>query len=124
MTQMSILYAYNHANDDYEPRRAGTTPNLDNRNFSNDELEQKNKNGISKKQLRYNQILEIMGEYKYPMTAKEIANEMMYRGYTQNNDRNNASPRLTEMMQKGVVEPKGSKLDKESNKKVTAWGLI
>jgi hypothetical protein len=115
-----------HRDDDleYEPRRPGTHPNLDNRNNSNDELEIKQPNGISKKQQRCMQILEVLNEYNgHPLTAKEIARELMYRGYTKNDERNNAAPRLTEMMQKGIVEPKGSRYDNETQKRVTVWGL-
>lgn len=125
-SQMSIFFAMNHANDeiDYEPRRVGNNPTIDNKRNSNDELEQKNKDGLSKKQIRYNQILEILTERNKPMTAKEIAKEMMLRGYTRTDERNNSAPRLTELGQRGIVEPKGSKMDNETNKRVTVWGLV
>ena len=124
-SQMSIFFAMNHANDeiDYEPRRAGNNPAIDNKRNSNDELEQKSKDGLSKKQIRYNQILEILTERNKPMTAKEIAKEMMLRGYTRTDERNNSAPRLTELGQRGIVEPKGSKMDNDTNKRVTVWGL-
>lgn len=56
--------------------------------------------------VRRQQILHIL-EDKGPMTAKQIAVEMKHRGYTDNDDRNNASPRLTELMELGLVEPAG-----------------
>lgn len=56
--------------------------------------------------VRRQQILHIL-EDKGPMTAKQIAIEMHHRGYTNNDDRNNSSPRLTELMELGLVEPAG-----------------
>lgn len=113
---MTIGYAMKHRDDDFTARRPGEQLTRDVRNISHDAIK-------PKKAERYAQILEIMREYNCGMTAKEIANELMYRGYTKNNDRNNASPRLTEMMESGQVEPIGKKTDKESGKTVTVWGI-
>lgn len=55
------------------------------------------------KTLRRKQILDILTEYG-PLTAKQISVIMHQKGYTDNEDRNNAAPRLTEMMKDGMVE--------------------
>lgn len=59
------------------------------------------------KRKRYAQILGILDGKQ--MTAKEVAAEMYRLGYTQNDDRNNAAPRLTELSHDGRVEPVGKK---------------
>ena len=59
------------------------------------------------KEQRYKQIIEIMSEHPQPLTAKEIAMYMYGKGYTPTGERNFSAPRLTELSQKGVVEPCG-----------------
>ena len=70
------------------------------------------------KQRRYAQILKILN---HPMTAKEIAVEMYKRGYTDNDDRNNAAPRLTEMAQQGTVDTIGKTRCSYTGKTVTVY---
>lgn len=70
------------------------------------------------KQKRYRQILGILNR---PMTAKEIAVEMYKRGYTDNPDRNNAAPRLTEMAQDGMVDTIGKTKCSYTGKTVTVY---
>lgn len=70
------------------------------------------------KQKRYRQILGILVR---PMTAKEIAVEMHKRGYTDNDDRNNAAPRLTEMAQDGMVDTIGKTRCPYTGKTVTVY---
>lgn len=53
--------------------------------------------------IRRQQILKILEEYG-PLTAKQIAVLMHQKGFTNNDDRNNAAPRLTEMTKLGMVE--------------------
>jgi repressor of nif and glnA expression len=72
------------------------------------------------KNLRYEQILEILD---HPMTAKEIAVEMYKRGYVGSDDRNHASPRLTEMALKGIVEPVGKRRCVYTGRTVTVWDM-
>ena len=55
---------------------------------------------IDKKKLRYNQILYRLDR---PKTAKQIAVELFELGITQNTDRNNTAPRLTELVDVGIV---------------------
>lgn len=71
------------------------------------------------KQVRYNQILEILDGKE--MTAKEIANEMWMRGLTPTNERNFVSPRATEMLIDGRLEIVGKKKCEWTGKKVTVY---
>ena len=71
------------------------------------------------KQLRYTQILEILGDYE--MTAKEIANEMYMRGMIPTNERNFTSPRITELCIKGILEPVGKKKCMWTGKTVSTY---
>lgn len=75
------------------------------------------------KKIRYNQIVEILFGGK-EMTAKEIAVEMHQRGYIPTTERNYTAPRLTELSQKGIVEPIGKTKCKYSNKMVAVYKLI
>ena len=75
------------------------------------------------KRKRYEQILEVMSEYQ-PLTAKEIAVRMYIRKYIPDKDRNHVSPRLTEMMYDGRVEPVGKKTCEYTHKKVTCWRAV
>ncbi len=74
------------------------------------------------RQVRYNQILEILADKE--MTAKEIANEMWMRGYTPSNERNYVAPRLTELSINGIVEPTGKKKCMWTNKTVATYRRI
>lgn len=53
---------------------------------------------------RYTQIIECLRE-KTQMTAKEIAVRMCEKGYIPTTERNFTAPRLTEMSQRGLIEP-------------------
>lgn len=70
--------------------------------------------------VRRQQVLHIL-EDKGPLTAKQVAVEMHHRGYTDNDDRNNASPRLTELMELGLVEPAGKTLCMYTGKTVAVF---
>lgn len=93
-----------------EERRFGEFTTLENRSESNERVNKK---------LRYLQILDILGNRQ--MTAKEIAVEMEDKGYTTNDDRNNAAPRLTELCQQGKVEVVGKRECIYSGRKVTVY---
>ena len=69
---------------------------------------------------RQSQVLEILSDLG-PMTAKEIAVEMLRRGYSMNDDRNNAAPRLTEMLKTGQVEALGKERCIYTGKTVTVF---
>ena len=81
-------------------------------------------NEVVDRKRRYKQIKEIMKSHSGPMTAKEIATEMWDRGYTPTAERNFAAPRLTELSQKGVVEPCGKTRCIYTGKMVAVYRLI
>lgn len=75
------------------------------------------------KEKRYQQIIGVLREYG-PMTAKEVAIKLMAKGYVPDAERNHASPRLTEMAKKGLVEPIGRKKCSFTGKSVTVYDLL
>ena len=76
------------------------------------------------KEKRYKQIIGIMSKHNRPLTAKEIAVFMHRKGYTPTAERNFAAPRLTELSQKGVVEPCGKTKCLYTGKTVAVYHLI
>lgn len=56
---------------------------------------------------RYKQIIEVLKEHPEGLTAKQISVEMCKKGYIPTTERNFSAPRLTELSQRGVVEPVG-----------------
>jgi repressor of nif and glnA expression len=70
---------------------------------------------------RYAQILNILRGKT--MTAKEVAVEMNQRGYVPTSERNFAAPRLTELVNKGMVQVVGKKVCEYTNKKVAQYQL-
>ena len=100
----------------HSDRLYGTIPTLETRSQSHEEIK-------PKKQVRYNQILEILSQSKGPMSAKDISMRMFNLGYTLNSDRNNSSPRLTELMQRGLVEQVGKKVCSYTGKTVTIFQI-
>jgi hypothetical protein len=93
-----------------EERMYGTNPMMENRRESNEKVDRKK---------RYRQILGILKGKQ--MTAKEISVVMKIKGYTNNDDRNNAAPRLTELCISGEVEPVGKKKCQYTGKMVTVY---
>lgn len=75
-------------------------------------------NQINVKQ-RQEQVLEVLGDEM--LTAKEIAVRMYEKGYTNNDDRNNASPRLNELLNQDLVEIYGKKTCEYSGKTVAVF---
>lgn len=75
------------------------------------------------KKKRCNEILFILDSFNEPMTAWEIAHNLLDLGFTNRLDRNNAAPRLTEMCKEGIVEPVGKKLCVYTGRKVTAYQI-
>lgn len=75
-------------------------------------------NQIDTKQ-RQEQVLEVLGDET--LTAKEIAVRMYEKGYTNNDDRNNASPRLNELLNQDLVEIYGKKTCEYSGKTVAVF---
>lgn len=74
------------------------------------------------KEKRYEQIMAILKSK--PMTAKEIAVEMCRLGLTPNSERNFSAPRLTELVDKGMVKTIGKKVCDYTGKKVTIYCAI
>ena len=97
----------------YEKRRAGEIVTLDTRGDAHESIDKKK---------RYQQIIECLGICPN-MTAKEIAVMMMKKGYIPTSERNFVSPRLTEMSQKGIIEPIGKKICAYTGKKVAVYSL-
>ena len=96
-----------------EKRRAGQITTLDCRADANEEVD---------KALRRRQVKSILREGG-EMSAKEIAVEMMNRGYVPTSERNWSSPRITELCRKGIIEPVGRKKCQYSGKSVTVFAI-
>lgn len=75
------------------------------------------------KEKRYQQIIEILNENNHPLTAKQIAVLMHVKGYTPSTERNFSAPRLTELSDKGVVEPCGKIKCEFTGKTVAVYRL-
>lgn len=81
------------------------------------------------KKIRYRQIIECLKEAKdrhFPdggLTAKECAVMMVRKGYIPTSERNFTAPRLTELSQRGVVEPIGKKLCAYTGRLVAVYSL-
>jgi len=71
---------------------------------------------------RYAQITEILGKYR-EASAKQIAVIMHAKGLIPTSERNFTAPRLTELCQKGIVEPCGKKRCIYTCKTVTVYRL-
>lgn len=74
------------------------------------------------KKARENQVLEILSD-KQERTARQVAYEMMQRGFTNNTERNNASPRLTSLLEQRKVLVVGKEIDKITGKKVAVFKI-
>lgn len=94
-------------------RRPGEYPPFDTRAESNETLD---------REKRYKQIIGILEQYP-KLTAKEIAVIMHSKGYTPTSERNFTAPRLTEMTQKGIVEPVGKTKCQYTGKTVAVYAL-
>lgn len=97
-----------------ETRNYGETVTLETRHDSHELVD---------KQKRYNEIVGCLKEINEPMTAREISSLMCLKGFIPTDERNFVSPRLTELAERGIVEPCGKKRCKWTNRTVTAWGL-
>ena len=99
----------------FEEVLPGEIVTLDTRHDSNETVD---------KEKRYQQIIEILNENNHPLTAKQIAVLMYVKGYTPSTERNFSAPRLTELSDKGVVEPCGKKKCEFTGKTVAVYRLI
>ena len=94
-------------------RRPGEIVTFDTRAEANETLD---------REKRYTQIIECLRE-KPKQTAKEIAVMMCKKGYIPNSERNFTAPRLTEMSQRGIVEPIGKTKCQYTGKTVSVYAL-
>ena len=74
------------------------------------------------KEKRYEQIISCLLD-RGQSTAKEIAVYMYLNKDIPIPERNYTAPRLTEMMEKGIVEPLGKKKCRYTGRMVTVYGL-
>lgn len=58
------------------------------------------------------------------MTARELAKDLHSRGLIPTPERNMVHPRLNELVELGVVEVTGKKLDVEMNRNVATYNLV
>lgn len=75
------------------------------------------------KKKRYAQIKKILAGCPNGATAKEIAVEMYLKDWIPSAERNFTAPRLTELCEKGEVEPIGKEVCKYTGRKVTVYQL-
>ena len=94
-------------------RRYGENPTLDTRSEAFETVDRVK---------RYGQIIECLNENPC-MSAKEIAVMMWQKGYIPTSERNFTAPRLTEMSQRGMVEPCGKKKCHWTGKTVAVYRL-
>ena len=70
--------------------------------------------------IRQNAVLKILQEWG-DLTAQEIAYVLHWSGLTDSDERNYASPRLTELRRAGMVKPVGKKICCRTGRNVTVW---
>jgi hypothetical protein len=99
--------------NNFIPRRFGTNPMSESRRDSKGRVNVK---------LRRAQVIKILKILKQA-TAREVADAMFVSGYTANADRNNAAPRLNELVKTGEVEPVGKKYDVLTRRNVTVFKI-
>lgn len=99
----------------FEKVKPGVVPTFETRRASYESVD---------KAKRYRQIIEIMQEMDKPLTAKEIAVEMKKRGYSSTDERNVSAPRITELLEKGILDCSKTKVRcKYSGKMVSQFVL-
>lgn len=74
------------------------------------------------KRVREQQVLEILSD-GIERTAREVAFEMCERGFTNTVERNNASPRLTDLLEQRKVIIVSKALDHITGKKVAVFKI-
>lgn len=75
------------------------------------------------KNRRYKEILGILREHPEGLTAKEVAVWMHKLKYARSTERNLSSPRITELMDQGKVEPIGKKVCQYTGRKVAVFAI-
>jgi len=97
-----------------EKRQYGTNPAAETRAEAHEKVD---------KAKRYRQIKTVLRVYKKGRTAKQIAVIMYKKGVIPTAERNFTAPRLTELVEKGEVEPIGKTFCEYTGKKVTVYAL-
>ena len=69
------------------------------------------------------EVLEILQD-GIERTAREVSEEMCERGFTNTVERNNASPRLTSLLEQRKVMIVGKTLDHITGKKVSVFKIV
>lgn len=92
--------------------RLGENPMLENRALANATID-RNK--------RYSQVKEVLKGNK--MTFREIAQAMYEKGYTLSPETTYSQPRVTELVQKGEIEPIGKVKSEITGKSVSVFQL-
>ena len=95
-------------------RQYGEIPTLETRSEANESVN---------REKRYAQIIEILIDFPDGLTAKEIACKMFEKKQIPLSERNFTAPRLTELSQKGLVEPIGKKKCQYTGKTVAVYAL-
>ena len=93
------------------PRQYGEDTTLETKTDANETVD---------RQQRYKQILRCF-EMEKQLTAKECAEMMCFFGYTPTSERNFTAPRITELCQRGILEPVGKKVCKYTGKTVAVY---
>lgn len=75
------------------------------------------------KKARENQVLDILSD-GLERTARQVAFEMYERGFTNDRERNNASARLTRLLEDRKVVVVGKALDSITGKKVAIYRKV
>ena len=99
--------------DGFIKRNPGEDTTLETRHDSHETVD---------KHKRYQQIMEVLSECG-PLTAKECADVLFHKGLLPSNERNYAAPRMTELSERGFVEPIGKKPCKWSGKMVAVYAI-
>lgn len=94
-------------------RRPGTNPMAETRRDSKEKVNV---------QLRRLQVLSVLKELKQA-SAREIAVAMYDKGWVNTSERNNAAPRLNELIKTGQAEPVGKKYDAITGRSVTVFQI-
>lgn len=95
-----------------EPLRYGENPMVENRREANETVN---------REKRYAQIKEVLRGKK--LTFREIAKDMFEKGYTISPETTYSQPRVTELVQKGEIEPIGKVKSDVTGKTVTVFQL-
>ena len=79
---------------------------------------------MGERQIRYQQIINIFKENgNKPLTDRQIARTLKEKGFIAHEDRNAAAPRVTELLQRTVLDEYGKAVDDVTGRKVRVVAL-